>query len=188
MVSERVIALFSLLQCNNTDIARYAGCSSANISKLKTGYREPKPTSPTVRLLANGVYGYADYENMLPVLAELCGTADTSRESLIPGLIGWLYGTQEVSLPADVITPKSKRTRAFQLQRFGEKLDRAMNLLELSNGQLAGLLNVDVSLVCRYRSGVYSPPRKHAAFRAVVRFSAVPGEKERTVGGFCENV
>ena len=157
MLSDRITTLFSLLQCNNTQIARFAGCSSGNISKLKTGNREPKPTSRSITAFAEGVYGYADYENMLPMLAELCGAADTGRESLIPALIGWLYETEAVSPPDSAVTPKSKRTRAFQRQRFGEKLDRAMSLLELSNGQLAALLNIDVSLVSRYRTGVYSP-------------------------------
>lgn len=47
MLSERITRLFSVLQCNNTKIARFAGCSSGNISKLKTatGRRSP-PAGP----------------------------------------------------------------------------------------------------------------------------------------------
>lgn len=61
MLSDRIETLFTLLQCNNTDIARYAGCSSGNISKLKSGNRVPKPASRTIAALAEGVYRYADY-------------------------------------------------------------------------------------------------------------------------------
>lgn len=157
MLSERITALFKLLQCNNTDIARYAGCSPGNISKLKTGNRAPQPSSRSVRTFVRGVYAYADYENLLPVLAELCHAPDTGRSSLIPALIAWLYEAEAVSLPANSATPKSKQAKARQRQSFGKKLDRAMTLLELSNGQLAALLNIDASLVSRYRSGVYSP-------------------------------
>ena len=167
MLSERITALFALLQCGNTDIARYAGCSSANISKLKTGYRNPRPTSPSVMHLVNGVYGYADYENMLGLLAELCGTMDTSRESIIPALIGWLFESRDIALPRSTATPKSKRTQSYRLQRFGEKLDEAMTLLEISNGQLAAALNIDASLVSRYRSGVYSPLRNERLSEAL---------------------
>ena len=92
MVSERVIALFSLLQCNNTQIARFAGCSSGNISKLKTGNREPKPGSRSIAAFAEGVYGYAEDENLLPVLAELCHAPDITREALAPALTAWLFG------------------------------------------------------------------------------------------------
>ena len=188
MLSERITALFSLLQCSNTEIARYAGCSPGNISKLKTGNREPKPTSRSILALAEGVYGYADYENLLPVLAELCHAPDTGRDSLIPALIGWLFETEEVSLPRSTVTPKSRQTRARRRRSFGERLDRAMTLLSLSNGQLAALLNIDVSLVSRYRCGVYSP---HGNEQLAERLSAVLAEragktgKAKTLAGLC---
>ena len=122
MLSDRITALFRLLGCNNTDIARYAGCSSGNISKLKTGNRVPKPDSRAIMSFAEGVYGYADYENMLQVLQELCGSADTSRENLIPALAAWLFGEGEIVLPAHPDAPKSKRTKALRLQTFGDRL------------------------------------------------------------------
>ena len=159
MLSDRITALFTLLGCNNTDIARYAGCSSGNISKLKTGNRIPKHGSRSIRVLAEGVYGYADYENMLPALKKLCGSSGSSRESIIPALIAWLYGTDEIVLPEYSEAPKSKRTKTLRLQTFGDRLDRAVTLLEMSNNQLSRLLNIDVSLVSRYRSGIYSPHR-----------------------------
>ena len=44
--------------------------------------RTPKPTSRSVTALVSGVYGYAEYENMLPLLAELCGVEATGRASM----------------------------------------------------------------------------------------------------------
>ena len=157
MLSERITTLYTVLGCNNTDIARYAGCSSGNISKLKTGHREPKPTSRSIVALASGVYGYADYENMLPALQELCGSADITRDSMVPALISWLYETDEIVLPAHAFTPKSKRLLTLRRQIFGERLNLAVILLGLTNSQLSGILNIDVSLISRYRSGIYSP-------------------------------
>ncbi len=157
MLSDRITALFSLLQCNNTQIARYALCSPGNISKLKTGNRVPRPASRSIASLAGGVYSYADYENLLPLLAELCGVEKTDRETLIPALIGWMYETRDTALPSRSVTPKSKQAKLRQRQTFGERLDQAMTLLELSNGQLASLLNMDASMVSRYRTGLYSP-------------------------------
>ncbi len=188
MLSDRINALFELLQCNNTEIARYAGCSSGNISKLKTGNRAPKPSSRSVASLAEGVYGYSDYENLLPVLADLCGAADTGRETLIPALIAWLYDTETVSLPRGTVTPKSKRARNRQRHVFGEKLDRAMSLLSLSNVHLAALLNVDSSLISRYRSGIYSPhgnAQLSERLGAVLAASAQKSEKLRALAELC---
>ncbi len=181
MLSERITVLFSLLQCNNTEIAHYAGCSSGNISKLKTGNREPKPTSRSIMAFAKGVYGYADYENLIPLLMELCGTKDNSREALIPALIGWLYETKDVELPSRSITPKSKQALVQKRQSFGEKLDRVMSLLGLSNGQLASLLNIDASLVSRYRSGIYSPHRNASLSERLAVILTARAKKEAEI-------
>lgn len=194
MLSDRIETLFTLLQCSNTDIARYAGCSSGNISKLKSGNRVPKPGSRTIAVLAEGVYRYADYEALLPVLCELCGAAESRRETVIPALIAWLFETKEAAPPPRAVTPRSKRTQVLRRQSFGERLDRAMTALELSNAQLAALLNIDVSMVSRYRSGIYSPhgnerlserlvgvllsrAEKAARMQALAELCALPAER-----------
>lgn len=188
MLSERIATLYALLQCSNTDIARYASCSSGNISRLKSGCRVPKPQSRTIALFANGVYGYADYENMLPTLCELCGAEDGTREALIPALVAWLYETDAVSLPPHAAVPKSKRTKELRRRAFGERLDRAMNVLTLTNGRLAALLNTDASLVSRYRSGVYSPhgnERMSERLTAILISLAKKHEKEAELAALC---
>ena len=183
MLSERISALFTLLGCSNTDIARFAGCTSGNISKLKTGNREPKPTSRSIAALARGVYRYADYENMLPALQELCGCADVTQDSLIPALIAWLYGTGKIVLPAHAATPKTKRLQTQRRKSFGDRLDCAVNLLGLSNSQLAALLNIDVSLVSRYRSGIYSP---HGNERLAAKLADVLLSRSKRLGKTAE--
>ena len=170
MLSERIATLYALLQCNNTDIARFAGCSSGNISRLKTGNRTPSPGSRSIAAFAEGVYGYADYENLLAPLRELCSAKDTKREELIPALVSWLYETENVVMPHRPVVPKSKQAKALQRQNFGVRLDRAMTLLEISNGQLSSLLSIDDSLVSRYRSGIYSP---HGNARLSEKLSSV---------------
>lgn len=157
MLSERIEALYTVLQCNNTVIARYAGCSPGNISRLKSGSRKPDPGSRTVRRFAEGVYSYADDENMLSELRSLCGAQDTVREKMLPALTEWLFETGSITLPTHRVLPKSKQIRSLQKRKFAEKLDQAMNLLDLSNRKLASRLNVDVSLISRYRRGIHSP-------------------------------
>ena len=158
MLSDRITTLFHILQCSNTDISRFAGCSPSNISRLKSGTRELGPESRSVQRLAEGIYRYADYENMLSVLGELCGTNDTRSETMIPSILAWLYAESDFTTP-HFVTPKSKIDRENRRRSFGERLDRIMNLLDLTNTQIASTLNVDVSLVSRYRSGIYHPNR-----------------------------
>lgn len=156
MLSEKITDLFRLLQCGNTDIARFAGCSPSNISRLKSGLSEPAQSSRTVLRLAEGVYRYADYENMLDVLKELCEAEDTQAETLIPAIVGWLFDERDF-VPSPSVVPKSKQEQEKRRHSFGERLDKAMTLLEISNSQLAAALNVDVSLISRYRGGIYYP-------------------------------
>ncbi|MBQ4505854.1 MAG: hypothetical protein II971_01220 [Firmicutes bacterium] len=188
MLSERITVLYSLLKCTNTGIARFAGCSCGNISRLKTGNRVPKPGSRSIAVFAEGVYGYADYENMLPLLRELCGAPGESREELIPAIKAWLYGTEEIALPGQPSQPRTRQALMIRRKNFGEKLDRAMQLLDLSNAQLAALLNIDVSLISRYRRGIYSPhgnERLSEKLAEVLRSRAERNEKTAELAALC---
>lgn len=158
MLSKRLTELFYLLQCTNTDIARFADCSPSNISRLKSGTRQPEPDSRTIARLAMGIYRYADYENMLDVLCSLCGTENTKAESLIPAVIKWLYGNQHYEIPKRG-SPKSKQDMLIRQQSFSVRLDKIMTMLDYSNSRLAAELNVDASLISRYRTGLYHPNR-----------------------------
>ena len=135
-----------------------------------------------VRAYFNGE-GNADYENILPALQELCGSADMTRGSMIPALISWLYETDEIVLPAHTSTPKSKRLLTLRRQTFGERLDRAVTLLGLSNSQLSGILNIDVSLISRYRSGIYSP---HGNSRLAEKLSETLVSRAERIGKTAE--
>ena len=176
MLSQRITALFHLLQCTNSDIARYAECSPSNISRLKSGLREPEPDSRAIQRLARGIYRYADYENMLSPLCQLCGVDGTQPDALIPAIIAWLYGDQAYRMPQEV-TPKSKREEVSRLQRFGDRLDRAMTLLDYTNGRLAADLNVDASLISRYRAGIYHPNRNAVIRRHLVELLFARADK-----------
>ena len=152
MLSERIGALFELLGCGNTDIARAAGCTPSNISRLKSGARVPKAGSRTIRRLAEAVCLRAEAEELTDSLRSLCGAVSPEA------VAAWLYGEGPVQLP-EAAVPRSKRLQEARRRRFGERLDRAMRLLALSNVRLAAQLNVDVSLVSRYRSGIWYPTR-----------------------------
>ena len=186
MLSARINILFKMLACNNTDVARYAGCSSGNISKLKTGNREPPPSSRTVISFVNGVYGYADYENLLPELQELCGSADISRESMVQALISWLYESDDVVIPVYVAEKRSKRMLALSRKEFGKRFNRAVTLLGLSNSAIANNLNIDVSLISRYRSGIYSPGKNKRLSEKLAELLVSRAEKTGKAGELAE--
>ena len=152
MLSDRISTLFQILQCSNTDIAKIARCSPSNISRIKSGQRTVSPKSQTVIRLIDAVYIYAEKENMLDSLCELSKAADKRRSTLIPALTLWLFSDKDFVVPANVI-PKTRQLQQAELIRFGELLDSCMKTLELSNSKLSAALNIDSSLISRYRNG-----------------------------------
>lgn len=156
MLSEKVSLLFEYLGCSNSDVARFAECSPSLISRLRTGSRTPKPQSPSVMLLCEGVYSFADKSNRIDSLCRLCNTDATGREKLIPTLIGWLFDRNDppINLPDN---PHKKSVKKISALSFGDKLNAVMAMLDLSNSRLARMLNVDNSHVSRFRNGVRSP-------------------------------
>lgn len=166
MLSQRIETLMTLLHCNNTEVARYAGCSSGHISKLKTGRRTPDPESPMIRRFVNGIYHFAEEEGQLDALQALCAAEDTSEDAVLPKLTAWLYEDGEAVLPV-APAPASEQRKAYRRKRFADRLDRVMTLLELPNIQLAARLSVDVSLISRYR-GNYAFPRENPLLAAAM--------------------
>lgn len=156
MLSERITILMSLLHCNNTDIANYAGCSSGNISKLKTGRWTPEQESRGIKRFSHGVYRYTESEGLLDTLRELCNAKDASEDAVISALSKWLFLEGDAALPK-APTPVSEQRRAYRRKSFSDKLDRVMELLSLSNSNLATHLSVDPSLISRYRKGLTFP-------------------------------
>ena len=181
MLAERIRTLFELLQCSNTEIARFAGCSPSNISRLKSGLRDPGPSSRSVARLAEGVCRYADYENLLGVLGELCGSGEESASAMIPAVVSWLYEDQEFVLPQGMI-PRSRQTEERTRLRFGEKLDRVMTLLDFSNVKPASAMSVDDSLISRYRGGIYCPRKNERIRESLSGLLVQRAEKEGKTG------
>lgn len=159
MLSEKITILFELLGCTNAEIAHYADCDRSYISHIRRGSRTPSPSSRAVARIVEGVYRYADNENILPLLCELTKTENESRDVLIPALVAWLFDTKETELPkiAKIPRRRNKDDKTADNKSFGERLDTVMQLLDLSNARLARAINVDNSLVSRFRNGVRSP-------------------------------
>ncbi len=156
MLCDRVEYLFAQLSCNNSDIARYVGCSPSNISRIKSGSRVPKKNSKAIAALASGVYEYARAENLLSELAKLFQSEDTGKQGVVAALVNWLYSEEKpLKMPNPNIKVKSRSVRVHS--DFGEKLDALMRVLGMSNVELARNVKVDDSLISRFRSGKRTP-------------------------------
>lgn len=158
LLADKINVLFELLQCKSVEIAALAGFDPSYLSHLRRGSRKPKPNSRPVARLADGIYRFCDREGKLKLLAGLCQCERDTRDYLVPALIGWFFDadkTEEEFLAARRVADSVVKTPDYS--SFGEKFDAVMKLLDLSNARLARRINVDNSLVSRFRSGLRSP-------------------------------
>ena len=141
---------------SNRQIADLSGMDASSFSRLRKGQRIPRKASRTIRTISDGIYLYMDDNNRLNDLCLLIGASgEDSADAIKTALIDWLYEGQ--NLPAPQRKTRSPKKKQPDCKTFGMRLDSAMQLAELSNIQFSRLVNVDTSLVSRFRSGVRTP-------------------------------
>ncbi len=129
---------------------------ASSFSRLRKGQRIPRKASRTIRKISDWIYLYMDDNNRLNDLCLLIGASgEDSADAIKTALIDWLYEGQ--NLPAPQRKTRSPKKKQPDCKTFGMRLESAMQLAELSNIQFSRLVNVDTSLVSRFRSGVRTP-------------------------------
>lgn len=141
--------IFRVLDCSNTDIARCGGIDPSIISRYRTGSRQPRPTSSQFILFCKDIVSYARANGLLEKLQLECG---------LPGSM-----SPEDEIGA-YLTEREEKPKSFHKKSlhsstglFSEKLNVLLNLLNISNIRLARVLNVDSSLISRFRNGLRTP-------------------------------
>ena len=157
---EKLNLLMKGLQASNQEIASCAGFDRTNISHFRSGKRIPDKNGSAARKLAAGFLQYAENEGKLPELKAIIGAdpkfcvgsqAAEEETALSDALLNWLFE----GVPDR--TAERKEKKKGDTRAFGERLDQAMKLAKISNNRLAKLINVDTSLISRYRLGERMP-------------------------------
>lgn len=152
--AEKCNLIFNVLKCSNADIARSGGIDPSLISRFRTGLRQPREKSSQFKLLCNGIVSYARENGSLEKLRQECN---------LPGLKN---PEDEINdyLAEKKESPKSsaKKTSLSATGLFSEKLNVLINLFNISNIRLARVLNVDSSLISRFRNGLRTPLKNNS--------------------------
>ena len=145
---EKLNLILEELDASNSQIASQAGFDRTNLSHFRSGKRIPEKNGTAAKKLVNGLLQYAQKEGKLPQLKVLIGFKSISGDGCKPGnaqdelseaFLNWLFeGVDDDSS----IEKEKNREDAIA---FGERFDRVMKLVEISNNRLAQLLNVDAS-------------------------------------------
>lgn len=150
---EKINLIMDELGADNVSIARYGGFDRTSLSRFRNGKRVPGASSRTAGMLVEGIYLYADNENSLEKLCSITGGDPRgSAEKIKDSVRAWLYDGMLKARPA-----KRAERKALTIIAFSERLDAVMSIAGISNIRLSRLMNVDSSLISRYRAGVRTP-------------------------------
>lgn len=153
MLSKKVAFLLKKLDVENSVIAGYSGCSPANFSRLRSGARTYTSKSTTVKKFVEGIYYYCCDNSRLGELCSIIKCADISEDNIISALTVWLFDGYNASADTDERSENNV---------FGDKLCSLMDIAELTNKELSGMIGVDASYISRMRSGERVPVRSTA--------------------------
>ena len=144
---------------NNSEIGRLIGCHPSYISRIRTGHKDPSPSSRGVLNLVQSLYAYAEGAGKLEELARVVGVAPGGQDTDWPlAMKQYLYeGENESPLPKSTGRNSANNERN---SLFATRLTMVMEAAGLSNARLARFLNVDSSIISRYRNGKRSPHSK----------------------------
>lgn len=150
MLSEKLMKLMAALHISNSELSDATGLDPTVVSRLKNGRRSAAPDGPQMRKLADGISKLAQSSGNTETLRTLCA-GDPSLPVPVT-LKAWLCDGMDSHSVRKVHTTKASRLE------FGRRLTGVMELLDISNISLAKRLNLDASLISRYKSGHRSPP------------------------------
>ncbi|MBQ3518943.1 MAG: helix-turn-helix transcriptional regulator [Clostridia bacterium] len=153
LLQQRLKMVKEVLGFSNVQFAEFAGCSPSHISKIFSGKRDFRENGAGAEHLTIALTEYATKNDRMQALCALC-SAD--EETFSPqGLFRWLCGEGSVSKSGFTETAD----KASVARLFSERFDSIAQVLDLSNVRLSKLMNVDASLISRFRNGKRSPQK-----------------------------
>ncbi len=153
MFKDRLDHLMDQLGATATAIAAAGDIDRTGVSRLRSGSRKPKPYSITTLKLLHAIRSYAEQEGKTAQLCSIIGCEkDLPAEELETALLEWIFEGDE-----EMLFGTEPDNKALYFNSFAKKLDAVMRLTDLTNSQLARTINVDASLISRFRTGARTP-------------------------------
>lgn len=154
MLIQRIKLLWNVLGCTNKEIAAVFDCSVSHISKICSGKRELREGGDAALHFAQAIITFAENTDRTQVLCKVCDLEPACLTA--QALSAWLFGDGRVMSASlsDTVNEDEKKKKDFS-----KNLNDLMELLELNNARLSRTLNVDASLISRYRNGRRMPQK-----------------------------
>ena len=158
MFTERLNELIAgVFHTTTTEFARIGNYDRSYIAHLRNGDRVPKPGYKASERLVRALCTCAEETGTMGALrAHVDAAAELDGEALCAAVTAWLYKDQfQLSPQSD--TKLSGLSARKQKSVFGSRLDAAMELANISNQRLSRAVNVDASVISKFRSGQRIP-------------------------------
>ena len=158
---EKVGLLLERIGASHTALARASGLDASLISRFHRGERVPSRFSHQLDKLSMGAATLAVERGMQQKLCALCGMEECSDANALSDAIGAWINLEESGLrPQRAHRQRDGAAHAPYgngESAFAERLGALMEVSGVTNLQLAQHLNVEASLISRFRAGVRRP-------------------------------
>ncbi len=159
-LAEKINSIFELLSCTNSQIAKSTGIDSSIISKYRTGKRVPGKTSLQFIMFCKGIILYASENKMLDSLRSHCMIPE--GQNVEEEIQRYLISDQGY-----IEKVKHQNNKPYSTSIFSKKFNSIMILLNIQNIRIARAVNVDSSLISRFRSGLRAPARNSNLIKSI---------------------
>jgi len=139
----KINTITNLLAIKNAKLSEFSGIDPSTISRYKNGTRKPYKNSKEITKLANTIIHLS--ENKQDILLNFL---DCKNPKNLEALLCQYLNTDDLKIKKF----ETKKKRKTILLKLGPKLDSAMQLLNISNLELAQAIKIDTSLISRYRN------------------------------------
>lgn len=158
--------LTEILHTKTGEFAAIVRYDRSYISHLRNGDRVPKPGHRAAARLARAVCLCAAEKRATEALCRRVGVPpEAGEEALCAAVEVWLFGSRAAA--ESTRRGRESAPRRALRSSFGTRLGLAMELAGISAMRLARTLNVDASLISKYRGGLRVPRMNHPIIHAL---------------------
>ncbi|OGO91789.1 MAG: hypothetical protein A2Y17_13610 [Clostridiales bacterium GWF2_38_85] len=161
--SEKLDSILKAINITNIYLSRKTDIDSSLLSRYRSGARIPLKNSEVIHRISEVIVNYCMETSKTTELKKYLHVQnELSKDALTKNINEWFNNEDSLLKPGKTTSPtillkKSRKQKTIILKDFSEKINILMNIIDVSNIRLARILNVDSSLISRYRSGMRSP-------------------------------
>ena len=145
---------------SHRELAKFSNYDTSYVSRMSRGERIPKYGADSCIRLIQNIYSFAEGKGRLAELGQLIGVPPGhSGKEFRARMQEWLY-EGELDIPRRSFEERKEYGLLLEAP-FSKRFDAAMELADISSIRLAKLVNVNSSLIVKYRNGVRVPQINH---------------------------